>query len=70
MPSGVTASITSALVRAARLESKNIRVTTEVGGVVTLHGAVRSWADRHEAEQACWAAPGVTEVVNDLLIEC
>ena len=49
---------------------KAVRVTTQAGGIVTLHGAVRSWADRHEAEQACWAAPGVTQVVNDLLIDC
>jgi osmotically-inducible protein OsmY len=69
MVSGVKSSITSALVRTARLESRNIRVTTGAEGVVTLHGTVRSWAERREAEQACWAAPGVIEVVNDLHIE-
>ena len=69
MVSEVKSSITSALVRNARVETRNIRVTTEAGGVVTLHGTARSWSERGEAEQACWAAPGVTEVVNDLRIE-
>jgi len=34
------------------------------GGVLT--GAVRSWAERQEAEKAAWRAPGVTSV-NDLV---
>jgi osmotically-inducible protein OsmY len=66
---GAKASITSALVRHARLESKRITVTTDVVGVATIEGAVRSWSERHEAEQACWAAPGVMDVVNRLRIE-
>lgn len=65
--SGVKAAITSALVRNARLESKHITVTTD-GGVVTLDGSVRSWSERHDATQACWAAPGVVDVIDNLTI--
>ena len=35
---------------------------------VTLNGNVRSWAERKAAEQAAWAAPGVTEVDDRLAI--
>lgn len=68
MASGVKSAITSALVRNARLESKHITVTTD-GGVATLEGTVRSWADRQDAAMACWAAPGVIDVIDNLTIE-
>src|SRR5512132_2168232 len=45
------------------------RVTVEASnGTITLKGAVRSWAERREAERAAWAAPGVTKVLNQLEI--
>lgn len=46
------------------------RVTVEVkGSEVTLRGTVRSWAERHEAEKAAWAAPGVTDVHNLIAVD-
>jgi osmotically-inducible protein OsmY len=46
------------------------RITVEVnGGEVTLRGTVRSWAERHEAEQAAWSAPGVYAVHNYIIVE-
>jgi len=69
MASGVEAAITAAFVRNARLESRNITVTTSAGGLATLNGTVRSWAECSDAEEACWAAPGVMEVSNRLQIE-
>jgi osmotically-inducible protein OsmY len=59
--------INSALVRNAQLDSNGIEVT--VGdGVVTLTGEVQSWAERRQAEQASWSAPGVVDVKNLLQI--
>jgi hypothetical protein len=45
------------------------RVTVEAsGGEVTLHGSVRSWGERHEAEIAAYGAPGVWIVHNYLRV--
>lgn len=60
------AAISAALVRSAQLRGKQICVTTDRRGRVTLNGSVSSWADRDQAEHVCWAAPGVTEVDNQL----
>ena len=59
--------IEAALKRSAEVDSKKITVETKNGKVI-LHGNVRSWAERDEAQQAAWAAPGVTAVENDLSI--
>jgi osmotically-inducible protein OsmY len=37
-------------------------------GWVTLSGAVRSWAERHDAEQTAWAGPGVRSVANHIKV--
>ena len=38
-------------------------------GKVTRRGTVHSWAEKEEAERAAWAAPGVSEVDNQIVVE-
>ncbi len=59
--------IEEAFRRSAELDAEKIRVETQ-GGKVTLHGKLRSWAEREQAELTAWAAPGVTEVENLIAI--
>jgi osmotically-inducible protein OsmY len=45
------------------------RITVETnGGEVILKGAVRSWTEREEAERVAWSAPGVTRVVDQIIV--
>ncbi len=60
--------ITSAFQRSANLDSKAIQVTV-TDNKVTLHGKVRSFTEKQDAEDAAWAAPGVLHVDNKLEIE-
>jgi osmotically-inducible protein OsmY len=57
--------IEAALKRNALLDAQQIKVQAD-GGKVTLSGSVHSWAERDEAEDAAWAAPGVS-AVKDLI---
>ena len=59
----VKSAIEDALKRLAELDAQRIQVDT-VGSKVILHGTVRSWLERKEAERVAWQAPGVTEVDN------
>jgi osmotically-inducible protein OsmY len=63
----VKAQIKQAFARSASLDAARIDVESH-DGEVTLKGKVRSWAERRDAEDAAWAAPGVTKVRNDLVI--
>lgn len=65
--SQVKEQIDAALRRYAEVDAKAIRVETH-DGAVTLRGVVRSWPERDQVERAAWAAPGVAQVKNDVIV--
>jgi len=66
-PTDLKQKIEQALVRNAELDAS--RITVEVqGSKVILYGTVRSYAEKKAAEEAAWAAPGVSEVENHIVI--
>ena len=63
----VSQRIKDALRRQAELDAAKIEVET-ADGTVTLRGSVHTWAERRQAENAAWGAPGVTRVEDRLLV--
>jgi osmotically-inducible protein OsmY len=60
--------ITASFQRSANIDAGKVTVDV-TGSKVTLRGKVRSFAEREDAENAVWAAPGIVLVENKLLIE-
>jgi osmotically-inducible protein OsmY len=63
----VKAQIEAALKRSAEVDARRINVTATDGKIV-LSGNVHSWAERREAVDAAWAAPGVRAVDDRMAI--
>lgn len=66
-PSDVKRLIESAFKRSAEIDAAGIDVQAD-GGTVVLTGKVRTWSERTQAQDTAWAAPGVTEVRNELTV--
>jgi osmotically-inducible protein OsmY len=66
-PGEVKNKIEAALRRSAEIDARRISVETRDGKVI-LHGSVRSWVEREEAQQAAWSAPGVCAVENHIRV--
>jgi osmotically-inducible protein OsmY len=67
MAADVKNKIEKALERAAEVDARKISVEARDHRVI-LSGKVRTWLEREEAERAAWAAPGVSDVKNDIRI--
>lgn len=63
----VTKKIKEALHRRAERDAERIVVVTK-DNVVTLKGTVPTFAERRAAEGAAWAAPGVKEVHDEIVV--
>lgn len=59
--------VLAALHRQAVADGKSIHIETS-GGKVTLTGHASSWQSIEDATNAAWAVPGVTEVIDQLMI--
>ena len=59
--------IEDAFRRSAAVDASHISVDA-IGGLITLHGKVRSWLEREEAQRTAWSAPGVTAVRNEIAV--
>jgi len=60
--------IHDALSRQADREARKLSIAVD-GSHVTLRGTVHSWSERDAVQGAAWSTPGVTVVVNDLLVD-
>ena len=66
-PNQIKRKIQEAFRRSAEVDANRIIVETD-GGTVRLKGTVRSWIEREEAERAAWAAPGVINVIDEIVV--
>ena len=63
----VQSKIEAALKRSAEIDARRINVAASDGKVV-LSGNVHSWFERDQARRAAWAAPGVKNVEDRIMI--
>lgn len=66
-PADVARRIQDALTRQVERETRRMDIQVQ-DGTVTLRGTVHSWHERDAAVAAAWAAPGVSRVVNELIV--
>ncbi len=66
-PGDVKDKIEAAFKRSAELDARRVSVEARDGKVI-LKGNVHSWTEKDEAEEAAWAAPGVSAVENLLTV--
>ena len=67
IPSDVADRIRKAFKRNAIIDEATVEVSN-VDHTIDLDGTVSSWAARQAAEDTAWEAPGVTNVVNNLIV--
>jgi osmotically-inducible protein OsmY len=67
MPSDVADRIRKAFKRNAIIDESTIEVSN-TGHTIELDGTVGSWAALEAAEDTAWQAPGVTDVVDNLVV--
>ena len=67
-PADIQQKILSAFHRKATLDAQHITVEV-AGNTAILRGTVRSLAEKEDAGNAAWAAPGIAYVDNQLSIE-
>jgi osmotically-inducible protein OsmY len=67
-PVDVKRKINAAFHRSATIDSSNVRADV-TGGIVTLTGKVRTWAERQDAETAALSCPGVVQVNNKIEVD-
>jgi osmotically-inducible protein OsmY len=63
----VKAKIEAALKRSAEIDARRVNVAVADGKVI-LSGNVRSWFEKEEARHAAWAAPGVRDVEDQIMV--
>lgn len=68
VPSDVEKRLRDALVRQADREAEQIDIAV-TGSQIKLRGTVHSWAEFNAVQHAAWSAPGVTSVMNDLVVQ-
>jgi len=66
-PQALKDKIENAFQRNSLLDARRITIETR-GAKVILRGSVRNWAERAEAAWSAWAAPGVSEVENHIIV--